>query len=81
VLPLPDPTGGLADPFELSADEYAVAHLVAAGSSNRGTALQLYLSVKTVESHLAKIYTTLAISSRRQLASRLNPATSPPGQP
>jgi hypothetical protein len=37
VLPLPGPTGGLADPFELSADEYAIAHLVAAGSSNRET--------------------------------------------
>jgi DNA-binding NarL/FixJ family response regulator len=78
---LPAPTGGSADPLELSADEIAVAHLVAAGRSNRETATQLYLSVKTVEYHLAKIYTKLAISSRRQLASRLNPATSPPGRP
>jgi DNA-binding CsgD family transcriptional regulator len=72
---------GSADPFELSADEYAVAHLVAAGRSNRETAAQLYLSVKTVEYHLAKIYTKLAISSRRQLASRLNPPPPHPDDP
>jgi DNA-binding NarL/FixJ family response regulator len=78
ACPLPPGVGG---PVRAERRRVRGRHLVAAGRSNRETATQLYLSVKTVEYHLAKIYTKLAISSRRQLASRLNPATSPPGQP
>ncbi|MEY2425152.1 MAG: hypothetical protein QOI61_724 [Actinomycetota bacterium] len=55
----------------LTPQERAVAHLVAAGGSNRDVAAELVLSVKTVEYHLGHIFTALGINSRRQLATRL----------
>jgi DNA-binding CsgD family transcriptional regulator len=48
--------------------ERAVARLVAAGLTNQQTAARLYVSVRTVEYHLAQIYGKLGIKSRRQLA-------------
>jgi DNA-binding CsgD family transcriptional regulator/Tfp pilus assembly protein PilF len=55
------------DPTRLTAQEQRVARLAAAGHSNKAIAGQLSLSTKTVEYHLAQIYTKLGISSRRQL--------------
>ncbi len=55
-------------PSVLTQRERAVAHLVAAGLTNQEVAARLYVSVKTVEYHLARVYTKLGISSRRQLA-------------
>ncbi len=55
-------------PSVLTQRERAVAHLVAAGLTNTEVAARLYVSVKTVEYHLARVYTKLGISSRRQLA-------------
>ena len=52
----------------LTKRERAVARLVAAGLTNQETAARLYITVKTVEYHLAQIYSKLGISSRRQLA-------------
>jgi DNA-binding CsgD family transcriptional regulator len=48
--------------------ERAVARLVAAGLTNSEAAARLYVSVKTVEYHLAQIYGKLGITSRRQLS-------------
>jgi ATP/maltotriose-dependent transcriptional regulator MalT len=52
----------------LSAREREVAELVAAGKRNRDVAAALFLSEKTVESHLARIYDKLGVRSRAALA-------------
>ena len=55
----------------LTAQELRVARLVASGLSNREAAAQLYLSPKTVEYHLASVFTKLGVSHRHQLAARV----------
>jgi DNA-binding CsgD family transcriptional regulator len=55
------------DPTRLTAQEQRVARLAAVGHSNKAIAGQLSLSAKTIEYHLAQIYTKLGINSRRQL--------------
>jgi DNA-binding CsgD family transcriptional regulator/tetratricopeptide (TPR) repeat protein len=55
----------------LTAQEARIASLVAAGSSNPATAAQLFLSPRTVEYHLHKIYRKLGVSSRVELARTL----------
>lgn len=62
----------------LTPAEQAVARLVAAGRSNRDTAAELYVSVKTVEFHLGHIFGKLGIRSRKDLIARIGPAASPP---
>jgi ATP/maltotriose-dependent transcriptional regulator MalT len=52
----------------LSAREREVAVLVAAGKRNRDVAATLFVSEKTVESHLARIYDKLGVRSRAALA-------------
>ena len=54
----------------LTTAEQAVARLVAAGRSNRQTAAELYVSVKTVEFHLGHIFDKLGIRSRQELIAR-----------
>ena len=51
----------------LTPAEQAVARLVATGHSNRQTAAELYISVKTVKSHLGHIFAKLGIRSRTDL--------------
>ena len=58
----------------LSPQELQVATLVAAGLSNRETAARMYLSPKTIEYHLARIFAKLGIRTRYQLAARFGPA-------
>ncbi len=53
---------------ELTPRERMVAELAAAGATNRAVADELQLSVKTVEIHLGRVYSKLAIKSRAQLA-------------
>ena len=52
----------------LTARERDVAMLAAAGHSSRVIAERLYLSVRTVDNHLGRIYTKLGLSSRDALA-------------
>ena len=59
------------DPSKLTAQELAVARLVAAGMSNRQVAAELFVSIKTVQFHLTHIYSKLRLSSRTELAARL----------
>jgi DNA-binding NarL/FixJ family response regulator len=54
-----DPT---ADP--LTAREREIAELVADGHTNRQIAARLYLSEKTIETHLSKLYAKLGVSTR-----------------
>jgi len=51
----------------LSSREREVAALVASGKTNRNIAAALYLSEKTIESHLARIYDKLDVHSRAAL--------------
>ncbi|MFG3207397.1 AAA family ATPase [Streptomyces sp. NPDC048192] len=60
-------TPGMA---QLTPQEQAVARLVAAGATNQQTALELFISVKTVQYHLTHIYSKLGIRSRSELAAR-----------
>jgi len=59
------------DPSALTAQELAVARLVAGGLSNRQVAAELFVSVKTVQFHLTHIYSKLRLSSRTELAAFL----------
>ncbi len=55
----------------LTPHELQVALLVAGGASNREAAARLFLSPKTIESHLSSIYRKLGVRSRVALAQRL----------
>ena len=56
----------------LTATELKIAALVRDGASNREIAGRLYLSVKTVEATLTRVYRKLGVRSRTQLSSRLS---------
>lgn len=56
-----------AAPGTLSTQEQRVATLVATGASNPDIARQLTLSVRTIETHLERIYAKLGIHTRYQL--------------
>ena len=56
---------------ELTPVETRVAELAAAGRTNREVAASLFLSTRTVEGHLSRIYGKLGIRSRVELARRL----------
>ncbi|MFC7742480.1 helix-turn-helix transcriptional regulator [Nocardiopsis composta] len=52
----------------LTPQELRIARLVAEGASNRDVAARLFLSPRTVEYHLYKVYPKLGIGSRTELA-------------
>jgi DNA-binding CsgD family transcriptional regulator len=62
----------------LTPAERRVAELAASGLTNRQAAQELFLSEKTIETHLASTYRKLAIRSRAQLAGALG---GDPGRP
>jgi len=64
--------GGDPDLPGLTAQELRVARLVATGLSNREAAARLYLSPKTIEFHLASVFTKLGVHHRHQLAARIH---------
>jgi DNA-binding CsgD family transcriptional regulator len=56
---------------ELTATERRVAELIADGASNRDAASALFVSVRTVETHVASIYRKLGVRTRAELARRI----------
>jgi DNA-binding CsgD family transcriptional regulator len=66
-----------ATPSVLSAQELQIARLAAQGLSNREIGQRLYLSPRTIGSHLYRIFPKLDITSRTELASRLDGAHRP----
>ncbi|WNG87334.1 AAA family ATPase [Mycobacterium sp. ITM-2016-00317] len=62
-----DRSGGAA----LTDSEQRIAELVASGMTNKEVAETLYVSVKTVETNLTRVYRKLGIRSRSQLGARL----------
>jgi DNA-binding CsgD family transcriptional regulator len=61
---------------ELTDQEARIARLVAEGLSNVEIGAQLFISPRTVEWHLGKVFTKRGIGSRRELRSLLqNTAT------
>ncbi|MFV8396448.1 LuxR C-terminal-related transcriptional regulator [Corynebacterium hindlerae] len=56
---------------ELTPQELEIAQLVAAGATNRDVATELFLSVKTVEYHLTRVYRKLRVRRRNELATAL----------
>jgi DNA-binding NarL/FixJ family response regulator len=57
---------------ELTAAEQRVAELAASGMTNRDVAAKLFISSKTVEATLARVYRKLGIRSRAQLGRYMN---------
>ncbi|HEX6523552.1 MAG TPA: AAA family ATPase [Streptosporangiaceae bacterium] len=66
--------GGVLSPQELK-----IAEMAASGMSNREIGQQLYLSHRTVATHLYRIFPKLGITSRFQMPQALQ-ALSPPGR-
>nr|WP_238362208.1 helix-turn-helix transcriptional regulator [Actinopolymorpha pittospori] len=58
-------------PSHLTATEDRVARLAAQGRTNRAIADALFLSPKTVEANLARVYRKLGIASRAELGAAM----------
>ena len=55
---------------ELTPTERRIAELVAKGKTNKEVAAQLFITPRTVEGHLTRIYAKLGVRSRAELAHR-----------
>jgi DNA-binding CsgD family transcriptional regulator len=67
----------LAPLDQLTAQELQIAQLAAQGLSNRDIAQRLYLSHRTIGTHLYRIFPKLGITSRGELRSALSASTAP----
>ena len=63
-------SGRRASVGALTATEERVAELVAQGLTNKAVAKELFVTDRTVEGHLTRIYAKLGIRSRSELARR-----------
>jgi DNA-binding CsgD family transcriptional regulator len=61
----------------LTATERGVADLVAAGRTNKEIADALFMSVHTVEAHLTRLFRTLGVQGRTELARLVIEGTDP----
>lgn len=65
----------LAARDQLTAQELQIAQLAAQGLTNRDIAQRLYLSHRTISTHLYRIFPKLGITSRGELPAALSPRT------
>ena len=65
-------TPSLVGPDALTASERRVARMAADGQSNPEIAQALYLTRRTVETHLTHAYQKLGIASREELTAALD---------
>jgi DNA-binding CsgD family transcriptional regulator len=63
---------------DLTPQEHTIARAVAQGATNKEVAAALFLSPKTVESHLSRIYSKLGVRSRTELTRQLVTQTRTP---
>jgi DNA-binding CsgD family transcriptional regulator len=66
-----DRVGLRRSPDELTATERRVAELAAEGLTNREVASKAFMSPKTVQANLTRVYRKLGISSRAELGARM----------
>lgn len=64
-------TVAISGPAALTASERRVAELAADGLSNRAVAQALFVSTKTIETHLGHAYRKLGVTGRDELAGAL----------
>jgi len=69
---VPVPAGGLSE------RESEISQLVARGLTNRDIAAELFISDKTVEAHLSRVFAKLGVSGRAALAAAVGSTASPP---
>jgi DNA-binding CsgD family transcriptional regulator len=69
--------GRAASRLALTPTEEQVAKLVTDGLTNAEVAASMFISVKTVEANLTRIYRKVGVSSRRELARHLRDAPAP----
>ena len=61
-----------SDEQALTPSEARIARLAASGMTNREVAAKLFISPKTVESNLARVYDKLGIRSRAELGAAVS---------
>jgi DNA-binding NarL/FixJ family response regulator len=61
---------------QLTAQELQIAQLAAQGLSNREIGQRLFLSHRTISTHLYRVFPKLGITSRTELSGALAPAAS-----
>jgi DNA-binding CsgD family transcriptional regulator len=65
----------------LSPQEYQVAMAASGGAATRDIAASLFISPKTVEAHLTRIYRKLGVSSKAQLVAVVRSTSRPVSDP
>lgn len=66
---------------ELTETEQRVAELIARGLTNKAAAQAAFLSPKTVDNVLGRVYRKLGIASRAELGAIMGAGTAAPGLP
>jgi DNA-binding NarL/FixJ family response regulator len=79
-LPRPAGSTGTGSVDELTERERDIAALVAEGRTNKQVAAALFLSEKTIEHYLSRVYTKLGVRSRGELAAAWPDRTQAGGQ-
>jgi DNA-binding CsgD family transcriptional regulator len=70
-VPSPSVPGQPGAPYGLSPRELEIALLVAEGLTNQKIAERLFISVRTVETHLSRVFTKLTVTSRSGVAAKI----------